>query len=106
MTALQVFKSAPVKQGILHMQPVVGRGFPKWAGRNAVRAHNLCSVKGIGGRGGQDLPGRPQRPILGRAEQPRADLQPVLAPCLTRAASCAIALWGIPAEQQWLQLVA
>ena len=106
MAASQVFRSVPVKQSILYMQPVVGRGVPKGAGRNAVRAQNLCGVKRVGRRGGQDLPGGPQRPVLGRAEQPRADSQPVLALCLTRSANCAIALWCITAGQQWLQLVA
>ena len=106
MTISQVVKSIPVKQGILYMQPVVGRGVPKRAGRNAVRGQNLGSVKRVGRRGGQDLPRRPQRPVLGRAEQPRADSQPVLALCLTGTPSCAIALWCITAGQQWLQLIA
>ena len=106
MTASQVFQSVPVKQSILYMQPVVGRGVPKRAGRNAVGAQDLRSVKGVGRRGGQDLPGSPQRPVLRRAEQSRADSQPVLALCPTRAASCAIALWCITAGQQRLQLFA
>ena len=106
MTASQVFKSVPVKQGVLYMQPIVGCGVPKRARWNAVGAQNLCSVKRVGWRAGQDLPGRPQRPVLGCAKQPRADSQPVLALCVTRAASCAVVLWCIAGWQQWLQLVA
>lgn len=75
VTASQLFQSVPVKQSILYMQPVVGRGVPKRAGRNAVGAQDLCSVKGVGRRGGQDLPGSPSGPssdVLNNRERTRS----------------------------------